>query len=175
MKKLPALLVLAGLSLCATGCNLFGSPDDLKPWSHTSDELRYKITFPAKWGWFEDTDLEFYAISPEKDGASFHVTGTAVAGRSEDPRPLMDLVAETVEKIEERHGIQSMIFPAEQRDGRTVIPTIAFLQSGGTSYTRKTLYFEQGDYFGAIDFTGPGSRFSTDAEIRDVDSSLTFF
>jgi hypothetical protein len=175
MKKLLALLVLVGFSLCATGCNLFGAPDDLKPWSHVSDELRYKITFPAKWGWFEDTDLEFYAISPEKDGASFHVVGVAVAGRGEDPRPLMDLVVETVEKIERMHGIETMIFPAEQRGGRTVIPTIALFEDDGIDYTRKTLYFEQGDYFGSIDFTGPGSRFGTDVEIRGVDSSLTFF
>jgi hypothetical protein len=173
MNPVPRIVHLV-FAVLMTGCTLF-APDDPKPWSHTSDELRYKITFPADWGWFEDTEYEFYAISPEKDGVSFHVRGTTVAGRGADSRPLIEIVAETVEKIESLHGIQTMIFPAEQRGGRAVIPTIALFESVGVAYTRKTLYFEWGDYVGAVDFTGPNARFSTDAEIQQVDASLTFF
>lgn len=176
MRRLILLMTQTFAWLFLSGCILSDPHDDvIKPWTHTNASLGYTITFPAEWGWFENTNLEVYAISPEKDGVSFHVRGARVSGRNQDTSSLMDIVIGTVLKIEQTQGYESAVFPAEQRGSRTVIPTISIFVSGGVSYTRKTLYFEKGDYVGTIDFTGPSSRFSTDAEIQGVEASLTFF
>jgi hypothetical protein len=173
MISLTKILALAPALLLA-GC-LLGKPDDIEPWDYTNKDLRYSLTFPAEWGWFENSAYDVYAISPEKDSASFHVRANSVDDRLADPRTLQELVVATVLRDEELHGTESVVFPAEQRGSRTVIPTLSFFVSEGITYTNKTLYFERGDYFGYIEFIGPSSRFSHDLEIQGVDSSLTFF
>jgi hypothetical protein len=174
MKRISLLLVQVAAFLVLTGC-VVGDPGDIKPWSHTSTKLDYTITFPAEWGWFEETEYEFYAISPEKDGASFRVRGYSVAGRSSDLRSLDQLVAAEVQRQYEQFGNESAVFPQEMRGNRAVIPAISLFQSEGISYTRKTLYFEKGDYFGWIDFIGPNATFDEDEEFLGVEASLTFF
>jgi hypothetical protein len=162
----------AAFPLLLTGCVIGPTEEGAKPWSYSNSQLGYKLTFPASWGQANDTTYDVYAISPKKNGASFHVRVRSVSGRAADPRPLNELAAGEVSREYDQYGNESSLFPAEKRGNRTVIPSISLFQSGGISYVRKTYYLERGDFFGQIDFIGPNSSFDTDAEFLAVDSSL---
>jgi hypothetical protein len=165
-----------------TGC-LVGTEEDgarARSFSggvYTDHELGYSLQFPTDWTVLAYDPpyygiLDFYAA--KNDGKNARPTAYATHDSIFSDSYTLP------EWVEALHGESfyrdsAVIYPPEIRGGVEVIPVDAWdYEDYGTERSR-ILYFMRARTFVAVHFIYYAAHFDTSAELRALDSSLTFF